>query len=612
MNSKEIRNVSSELIHYQQRLIMAYVCVVILLLALLLRMAWLQVWRGSDLRAQAENNRITWVPKVPQRGHIVDRHGLILASNKITHTLEITPNETPDLQTTLNTLKALVNISEQDEKRFMQQMREHRKPSEPIELKFTLSDQEMAKIAVRLYQLPGVQLQTKWVRHYPYEKMASHALGYIAKINTREKALIREWPEARQTNYRGTQYIGKAGIEYQYESVLHGQSGFEQVETTANRQPVRTLNSTPATAGSDVFLTLDASLQKTIEEAFGNRRGAAIALHPQTGEILALVSMPTFDPNLFVAGIDQNVWEELNSSPDRPLFNRALRGTYPPGSTYKPFMGLLALESGIRHPAAQINDPGYWMFGNHRFRSHGDHSLGLVNLHESIVHSSNVYYYTLAHELGVDAIYRFMKRLGFGEKTGIDLPEEASGLLPNKEWKEKAFRQPQQKIWFDGETISLGIGQGYNHFSMLQLASATALIANGGYRITPHLMQRIEGKTPTPPSAVGLGLNSEHIQLIRQAMADVPIRGTSAGAFIGAPYTSAGKTGTAQAKGIKQNQKYNAARLAESWRDHSLYIGFAPVENPQVAVAIIVENAGTGAAYAAPIARKIFDYLLVR
>lgn len=611
MSSREIRNLPAELAQYQQRVIVASLVVVLMLALLGLRAFWLQVWRGSDLRAQAENNSVTWVPTVPLRGNILDRQGTVLASNYSAYTLEITPGETPDLKATLETLGALISINEREKRRFLQRVRDARR-FESITLKTMLTDAEIAKLAAHNYRLPGVHVQARLFRRYPLGTTASHALGYIAKINAREKMAMQDWSDADKANYRGTQYIGKLGIEQQYEQLLHGRSGFERVETASNGRPLRTLDATAAVAGPDITLNLDIGLQQSIEQAYGDRRGAAVVMNPHTGEVLALVSMPTFDPNLFVEGIDQVTWDELNLSPDRPLFNRVLRGTYPPGSTYKPFMGLLALASGKRTADTRINDPGYWMLGNHRFRSHGDHGLGPVDLHNSIVHSSNVYYYTLAFELGVDAIHDFMKPLGFGQLTGIDLPNEGTGLLPNRAWKSKAFRNPQQQQWFEGETVSLGIGQGYNNFTMLQLATATSAIANGGYRVTPRVLKSVQGQATVQPEPMALGLNADHLQKVRDAMADVARRGTSADVFAGAPYTSAGKTGTAQAVGVRQNQRYNAARLAESQRDHSLYVAFAPVENPQVVVAVIVENAGFGAAHAAPIARKVFDYWLTR
>lgn len=404
------------------------------------------------------------------------------------------------------------------------------------------------------------------------------------------------------------------GIERTYEKNLHGITGLEQVETTAGGQAVRKIASSPATPGASLHLTLDIKLQKMVEDLFGKRRGALVAIEPSTGEILALVSKPTFDPNIFLDGIDSETWKSLSESLDKPLLNRALRGTYPPGSTYKPFMALAALETGSRSPEKLIHDSGTYQFGNHRFRGH---AVGTVNMYSSIVHSSNVYYYSLANEMGVEKMYSFMKQLGFGQITGIDINGETRGVLPNQEWKRKTFKDPKKQPWMAGETISLGIGQGYNSFTPLQLAVATSVIANGGNKIIPHVVgSEQDGITRQTrpinlPNPVNMGFKSEHITLVQNAMAGVAKSGTSAGVFAGAAYVSAGKTGTAQAVTIGQNEKYNAARLSEYQRDHSLYIAFAPLDKPKIALAVIVENAGFGAVSAAPIARRVFDYWLL-
>jgi penicillin-binding protein 2 len=379
---------------------------------------------------------------------------------------------------------------------------------------------------------------------------------------------------------------------------------------------VRRLASSPATPGDAIKLSIDIKLQKLVEDLFGDRRGALVAIDPRNGEVLAFVSKPTFDPNLFVEGIDSESWAALNESIDKPLLNRALRGTYPPGSTYKPFMALAALSTGKRAPGTVINDTGVWTFGGHQFRSHGE-GLGAVDMHQSIVRSSNVYYYTLANEMGVDAIHDFMKPLGFGQLTGIDINGEVRGVLPSQEWKRRTYKRAEQQKWYAGETISLGIGQGYNTFTMLQLAHATATLAQGGVQHKPRLVLATQDSVsqvlrPAPAAApLDLGYKSEHVALIKRALASVTQDGTSARVFAGAGYLSAGKTGTAQAVSIGQKDKYNAAKLEEHQRDHSLYMAFAPLEAPRVALAVVVENAGFGAAHAAPIARRVFDYLLL-
>ena len=396
--------------------------------------------------------------------------------------------------------------------------------------------------------------------------------------------------------------------------MLHGTTGVEQMETSAGGYAVRRLASHPSTPGDSVRLSIDIQLQKLIEEMYGERRGALVAIDPSNGEILAFVSKPTYDPNLFVEGIDQETWDELNNSLDKPLLNRAIRGTYPPGSTYKPFMALAALETGKRTTGSTIMDGGSWTFGGHTFRS--GHALGAVDLHRSIVKSSNVYYYQLANDMGVNAIHDFMKPLGFGQVTGVDIPGETRGVLPSTDWKRATYKRPEQQKWYGGETISLGIGQGYNNFTMLQLANATATLAAGGVHHVPHLVKarqdplslQFKDLPLAPPE--NLGYKPENVAAVKRGMVGVTQEGTSRGVMAGAAYLSGGKTGTAQAVTIGQKSRYNAARLSEYQRDHSLYIAFAPADNPRIAIAAIVENAGFGAAHAAPLVRRVMDYWL--
>ena len=461
-----------------------------------------------------------------------------------------------------------------------------------------------------------MDVKARLFRHYPYRELASHVIGYIGRVNQREKDAMEEWPEARQANYRGTDFIGKLGVEQSFETELHGTTGVEELETSAGGHAVRMLDRKPAVPGNSVVLSLDIKLQKLVEDLFGDRRGALVALDPRNGEVLAFASMPRFDPNLFVTGIDHASWNELNGSIDKPLLNRALRGTYPPGSTYKPFMAMAALQSGKRGAGTIINDGGSWTFAGHTFRSHGDRGLGPVDMYLSIVKSSNVYYYSLANELGVDGIHDFMAPLGFGQLTGIDLEGEVRGILPSTDWKKKNYRRVSQQKWYSGETISLGIGQGYNSFTMLQLAQATAVLANNGIKHKPQLViatvDPVTGErvAVTPAPAEDLGFKPQNVAVVRRAMVGVTQGGTSTRVFANAGYLSGGKTGTAQAVGIGQNAKYDAKRMAERQRDHALYVAFAPADNPRIALALVVENAGFGAAHAAPIARRVFDYWL--
>ena len=610
----ELKDVEADLARFRTRVIVAMLAVFVAFGLIVARMVYLQGLRYDALAAQAESNRTAVLPVVPNRGQILDRHGRVLASNYSAYTLEITSSKVPDLEATIDELSALVEITPRDRRRFRKLMEESRR-FDSLPLRTRLSDEEVARFSVQRYRFPGVDVRARLFRQYPNGDVASHVIGYIGRINQREKEQMDNWPEEEQANYRGTEHIGKLGAEQSYERQLHGVTGFERVETSAGGRAVRSLAHTPAKPGDTVVLSIDIRLQKLVEDLFGERRGALVAIDPRNGEVLAFVSKPTFDPNLFVDGIDVESWKALNESLDKPLLNRALRGTYPPGSVYKPFMALAALETGTRNASVVIQDGGSWTFGGHTFRS--GHALGPVDMRRSIVKSSNVYYYTLANEMGVDAIHDFMAPLGFGQITGIDLRGEVRGVLPSQDWKRRAYKRPEQQRWYGGETISLGIGQGYNNFTMLQLAQAMATLANGGLGFQPHLAIAIEDpvhrqRTPLaqqPP--VNLGYKPENVAVILEAMHAVTVEGTSARVFVGAGYTSGGKTGTAQAVTIGQKERYDARKLEEHQRDHSLYVGFAPVEQPTVALAVIVENAGFGATHAAPIARRVFDYLLM-
>ena len=611
-----LRDVEADLGRFRLRVWLAMLGVLVAFGLVLARAAYLQITRHEDLKAQAESNRTAVLPIVPHRGLILDRNGIALATNYSAYTLEITPSRVEDVDAVIDELGQIIDIQVRDKRRF-KRLREESRNFDSLPIRTRLTDEEVARFTANRYRFPGVEIKARLFRQYPYGETASHVVGYIGRINLAEKKRMEDWPDEDLANYRGTEYIGKLGIEQSFEQQLHGLTGFDQIETSAGGRAVRTLARTPATPGNTVILTLDIKLQKLVEDMFGERRGALVALDPRNGEVLAFVSKPTFDPNLFVDGIDVDNWRMLNESLDKPLLNRALRGTYPPGSTYKPFMGLAALASGKRTAQTITNDPGYWMFGNHRFRSHGDAGLGSVDLYRSIVKSSNVYYYSLANDLGVDAIHDFMAPFGFGQMTGIDLRGEVPGVLPSQAWKRRTYKRPEQQRWYAGETISLGIGQGYNSFTMLQLAQATAIVANRGIRHRPHLGLATEDAVSRlrhpieRPAGEDLGLNPAHIESVVRAMVGVTQEGTSTRVFAGAAYLSAGKTGTAQAVTIGQKDKYDARKMEEHQRDHSLYIAFAPADAPKVAVAVVVENAGFGAAHAAPIARRIFDYVLL-
>lgn len=611
----ELRNVEADLWRFRTRVVAAGAVVLICFSLLVARLVYLQVVRHEDLAEQAENNRTAVVPIVPNRGLIVDRNGVVLATNYSAYTLEITPSKAGPLDEVIDGLATVVDIQARDRRRF-KKLVEESKSFESLPIRTRLSDEEVARFAAQRFRFPGVEIKARLFRNYPYGPLASHVIGYIGRVNQKEKEDIQDSDD--EANYRGTEYIGKLGVEQSFERQLHGITGVEQMETSAGGRAVRRLASHPATPGNTVMLSIDIKLQKLVEDLFGERRGALVALDPKTGEVLAFVSKPTFDPNLFVDGIDQENWQALNESPDKPLLNRALRGTYPPGSTYKPFMALAALETGKRTPQQTIYDPGYFMFGNHRFRDDKEGGHGTVDMYKSIVQSCDTYYYMLANDMGVDLIHDEMQKFGFGTLTGIDIFGEVRGILPSTEWKRNAYKRPEQKRWYSGETISLGIGQGYNNFTMLQLATATGVLANNGVKMKPHLVKQVidvvsrQSQDTLQEIKAELTAKPANIAVIRNALVGVNTEGTGATAFRGAGYVAAGKTGTAQVVTIKQNEKYDAAKLSERYRDHALYMAFAPAQDPQIALAMVVENAGWGGAAAAPIARRVFDYWLMQ
>jgi len=612
----ELRNTERELSRFRLRLVAAALFVLIAFGLLAARLSYLQVSKHDELSTQAENNRIAVVPITPNRGLILDRNGVVLANNYSAYTLEIFPARVKSLDATIDELGEIVEIQPRDRKRFKRLLDESRSV-ESLPIRTRLNDEEVARFTAQKFRFDGVEIKARLFRSYPLGEVGSHLIGYIGRINpTEKKQMEDDWPDDDLANYRGTEYIGKLGVEQSYESELHGTTGFEEVEMSAGGHAVRRLKSNPATPGNAIVLSIDIRLQALVEQLFGDRRGALVAIDPSNGEILAFVSKPNFDPNLFVEGIDVENWRALNESPDKPLLNRALRGTYPPGSTYKPFMALAALTLGKRTPQQTIFDPGFYNFGNHRFRDDKEGGHGTVDMYKSIVQSCDTYYYTLANDLGVDAMHDFMAPLGFGRITGIDLQGELRGTLPSTEWKRKAYKKKEAQKWYAGETISLGIGQGYNSFTMLQLAQAEAAVAAGGRRFTPHLVRAVENYETRAsrqlafPALPAMDWKPDHVAFIHNALYGVTQEGTSARSFVNAPYKSGGKTGTAQVIEIKANEKYNAARMDERHRDHALYAAFAPLESPRIALAIVVENAGFGAGAAAPIARRVFDYMI--
>jgi penicillin-binding protein 2 len=614
MRLTEFKDHQRELHSFRLRIGIAGGFVVAAFALLLLRFIYLQIVQYDYYRTKAEDNRISIVPIMPNRGLILDRSGTVLARNYSAYTLEIFPGEVTDLEKTIDELARIVEIRPSDRIRFKRLLIES-KGADSVPIRTRLTDEEVARFAVNRYRFPGVDIRARLFRQYPMNEIASHVIGYIGRINERDADRIDE--EGLGANYKGTDHIGKTGLEQSYEDELHGNTGYEQVEVDSAGRGVRTLSRTPPTPGNNLVLTLDIKLQEVAEQAFGDERGALVAIDPSTGGILAFVSKPGFDPNLFVDGIDPASWDELNNSPDRPMVDRALAGTYPPGSTFKPYMALAALQLGKRTPQFTINDPGYFQFGGHRFHDDKPGGHGVVDMYKSLVVSCDTYYYMLANDMGIDNIARFIGQFGFGAKTGIDIEGEATGVLPSPEWKRKRFSKPEQQKWYAGETISVGIGQGYNAYTPLQMAQAMATLANNGVMYRPHLVDYVENirtgeRTRIEPKLVRtIPLKPENLEVVKHALAGVNIEGTGARAFAGAEYTSAGKTGTAQVVALKPNEKYDEKRVTERHRDHALFVAFAPLESPKIALAVVVENAGFGAAAAAPIARKVLDYYLL-
>jgi len=615
----EIKDSDREIHLFRMRLTAIALFVFICFGLLVARFVWLQVVKHSQYMAQAEDNRIALVPIVPNRGLILDRNGVVLASNYSAYTLEITPSKLEaNLDSVIDELSKLVAIEPKDRKRFKHLLEESKNFSS-VPIRTRLTDDEVARFTAQHFRFPGVEVQARLFRQYPLGEVASHVLGYIGRINQAEAKVIDASDDA--ANYNGTDHIGKEGLEKSYEHQLHGQTGYEEVERSAGGRAIRTLSRTPPTPGDNLILSIDIELQKVIEQAFGDYRGALVAIEPSTGDVLAYVSRPGFDPNLFVDGIDTQSWNDLNTSLDKPLMNRPLSGTYPPGSTFKPYMALAALEYGLRRPEYGISDPGFFMLGGHRFNDDKKGGHGFIDMYRSIAMSCDVYYYQLGNEMGIDRIHDFMQPFGFGEKTGIDLEHEKTGILPSQQWKRERFKRNRAaQKWVGGDTISISIGNGFNSYTPLQMAHAVATLANDGVVMKPHLVKMLEdggshARTLTVAKESGrIPLKQENIDVIKRAMVgvttDFKAPGTAVLPFRGVPYTVAGKTGTAQVVGLK-GQKYNAAATPERLRDNALFIAFAPADHPRIALALVVENAGFGAAVAAPIARKALDYYLL-
>ena len=609
----EVKNYQNEQHNFKLRLGVLGLVVLTAFSLLAIRFYFLQIYRYDYYQTLAENNRISIVPITPNRGLISDRNGVILAHNFFAYTLEITPSKVKNLGATITDIAQLVEVSPSDLKRFNKQKSEGHN-FESIPLRTHLNEIEAAKFAVNRYRFPGVELKSRLFRHYPLGKQGAHMVGYIGRIN--DKDLIKLAAKDVLSNYKGTDHIGKSGVEEYYEAQLHGTTGFQQVEIDADGKAVRILSSQAPTSGSNLILSTDSKLQEIAETAFGERRGSLVAIKPSTGEVLAFVSMPTFDSNLFVGGIDVENWKLLNESLDKPLINRPIRGVYPPGSTFKPFAALAGLENGKRKPPFSISDAGYFMLprSSHRYRDWKPGGHGNVDMRRAITISCDTFFYGLAMELGIERLSSFVRHFGFGQKSGVDIAGEVGGLMPTPEWKMRRFKQP----WYMGETVIVGIGQGYTLATPLQLAQATAILANKGVAMRPRLVAAITdaktGVSQATQTVISdkIPLDEANLEIVKLGMIDVTLPGgTAASVGANAGYSIAAKTGTAQVIGMKQNEKYNANLIAERHRDHALFIAYAPADDPKIALAVIVENGGHGGSAAGPIARKVMDYYLL-
>ncbi|WP_152220052.1 penicillin-binding protein 2 [Pseudomonas sp. SCB32] len=589
------------------RVIVGGVAIFLLALVLVARMYHLQVTQYDYHSTLSENNRVHVQPIPPNRGLIFDRNGVIIADNRPSFSLTITRERTENLQDTLKALVDILGLTEEDKAIFEKRMKQGRRPFEPVPIMFELSEEQIARIAVNQYRLPGVDVTAQFVRHYPLGEHFAHSVGYVGRIN--EAELKRLDPVA----YSGTHHIGKTGVEKFYENELHGTVGYEEVETNARGRVLRVLKRTEPVSGRDIVLSIDSKLQAKAEEALAGRRGAIVAIQPSTGDVLAMVSQPSYDPNLFVTGISFKDYSALRDSEDRPLYNRVLRGLYPPGSTVKPAVAIAGLDSGVVTPATRVFDPGYYQLPNydHKYRNWNRTGDGWVNLETAIMRSNDTYFYDLAHKLGIDRLHDYMSEFGFGQRVALDMYGEAEGLMPSRQWK----RTLRKQAWFPGETLILGIGQGYMQATPLQLAQMTSLIANRGKWIRPHLAKTIDGQPPVDPEPMPniLLKDPNNWSLVDNGMQQVVhgARGTAHKVGATAVYRIAGKSGTAQVVAIRQGEKYDRSKLLERHRDHALFVGFAPADNPQIAVAVMVENGESGSGVAAPVLKQVMDAWLL-
>lgn len=602
-----IKNHALEAQLFKRRALVAAIFCVLILFVLLSRLVYLQFFEFSHFSTLSENNRVHLSPLAPNRGLIYDRNGVVLAENRPSYQLELTPEQIKNMPDTLHDLGEIVDLDEDTLKRFDRLLKRSNK-FEGIPLRTKLSEEEVAKLAVNRHRFPGVEVKARLGRFYPLAKSMAHVVGYVGRIDEKELKRIDE------TNYKGTTHIGKNGLERYYEDQLHGLVGYQNNEVNVQGRELRVLDKIPPVPGNNIWLTLDARLQKVAEKALQGYTGSVVVMKPHTGEILAMVSLPSFDPNLFVHGISHKNYKRLRDSPDRPLFNRSIKGQYPPGSTVKPFVGLGGLETKSIGHKEQINCTGHYLLPNEerKYRDWKKTGHGMVDLDKSIAESCDVYYYELSYRMGINRIHEFLHQFGFGEKTGVDLLGERAGLLPSREWKKRT----RNKIWFPGETLITGIGQGYMLATPLQLASATSILSMRGEVYSPHLLSAIE--VPGDEEKVNIVWPPrEPVKLKREAnwghsikgMVSVlhGLRGTARNTGYGLDFKMAGKTGTAQVFGIAQDAEYDEETIAKKLRDHALFISFAPYKDPKIVVAVIAENGSHGSSVAAPISRKIID-----
>lgn len=592
----------------RSRMLFAGLALVFLTLLLMARMYYLQVVQFEHHSTLAENNRIHVQSLPPTRGMIYDRNGLVIADNRASFSLTLTRERAGDWEQVLNSIIEILELEPESRELFEKRIRQGRRPFEPVPVMFELSEEQIARIAVNQFRLPGVEVAASLVRYYPQKEHFAHSVGYVGRIN--ENELKRLDP----VNYSGTHHVGKTGIERFYEEQLHGQVGYEEVETNARGRVLRVLNRVEPVSGQDIYLTLDSRLQEAAELALDGRRGAIVALDPNTGEVLAMVSQPSFDPNPFVTGISFKAYGLLRDSPDQPLFNRVLRGLYPPGSTIKPMMAVAGLDAEVITPASRVFDPGFYKLPNHehRYRNWNRYGDGWVALDLALARSNDTYFYDLAHKLGVDRIHEYMTRFGFGQRVALDMFEETAGLMPSRDWKRSRYRQP----WYPGETLILGIGQGYMQATPLQLAQSTSLMASKGRWMSPHLARSVGGVQPIVDAQMpdDIVLRDKNIwRAVQKGMEDVlhGTRGTARKVGDSALYRIAGKSGTAQVVAIKQGERYNRDKVQERHRDHALFIAYAPAEKPAITVAVMVENGESGSGVAAPVAKQVLDAWLL-